>query len=93
MACCRATCMHGVQVAYAPTMAAMTVEQRFDAVLSAQQFMQLEPGVCFSARDSPMNWACISTPTCPRRASAARRTAAHDVTRIRQASVVRTRPA
>ena len=44
-------------------MAAMTVEQRFDLVLSAQQFMQLDSGLCFSARDILMNRACINIPT------------------------------
>ncbi len=47
------------------TMAAMTVEQRFDAVLSAQQFMQLEPGVCFSAWDSPHELGMYKHPDMP----------------------------
>ena len=56
-------------------MAAMTVEQRFDLVLSAQQFMQLDSGLCFSARDFPYEQGMYKHPNirvCARRCSAVR---------------------
>lgn len=54
-------------------MAAMTVEQRFDLVLSAQQIMQLDSGLCFSARESPYEQGMYKHPNirvCARRCSA-----------------------
>ena len=56
-------------------MAAMTVEQRFDLVLSAQQFMQLDSGLCFSAPDFPHEQGMYKHPNirvCARRRSAVR---------------------